>query len=226
VPVDQPIYPVSLVVAGRPCLVVGGGSVAVGKVRGLVEAGAQVTVVAPEVDIRIDELATAAPGPDGDELRGDGSVVLERRPYRRGEVAGYRLAIAATGDPSVNQQVYDDGEAAGVWVNSADDPERCSVILPARIRQGRLTVTVSTAGHSPAVAAWLRDRLAAEIGPEYDHLIGLLSEARMEVKAQGLGTEQLDWRRALDSGILDLVRAGRLEAAKERLRACLSSSSD
>jgi precorrin-2 dehydrogenase / sirohydrochlorin ferrochelatase len=209
-PVDQPLYPVSLVVAGRRCLVVGGGGVALGKVQGLLDADADVTVVAPEVDERIDTLA----------------VAVERRPYRRGEVQGYRLVIAATGDPEVNQQVYDDGEAAGVWVNSADDPDRCSVILPARVRQGRLTVAISTAGHSPAVAGWVRDRLAAELGPEYDLLIGVVSDVRREVQARGLGTEHLDWREALDSGILDLVRAGRLEAAKERLRACLSSSSD
>jgi siroheme synthase-like protein len=213
VPVEHPLYPVNLVVDGRPCLVVGGGRVAVGKVRGLLEAGAHVTVVAPELDPAL--AALAAEG-----------VTIERRVYRRGEVAGYRFAVAATGDPEVNQAVYDDGEAAGVWVNAADDPERCSAILPARIRQGRLTVTISTGGHSPAVASWLRERLAAELGPEYDQLIGLLGEARKEVQAQGLGTEALDWRRALDSGILDLVRAGRLEAAKERLRACLSSSSD
>ncbi len=212
-PVEHPLYPVNLVVDGRPCLVVGGGRVAVGKVRGLLEAGAHVTVVAPELDPAL--AALAAEG-----------VTIERRVYRRGEVAGYRFAVAATGDPEVNQAVYDDGEAAGVWVNAADDPERCSAILPARIRQGRLTVTISTGGHSPAVASWLRERLAAELGPEYDQLIGLLGEARKEVQAQGLGTEALDWRRALDSGILDLVRAGRLEAAKERLRACLSSSSD
>ncbi len=224
-PVDQPLYPVNLVVAGRPCLVVGGGRVALAKVRGLVEAGARVTVVAPEVDAGITELAAATSSGGGGDAA-DGTVVVEQRPYRPGEVAVYRLAVAATGDPVVNQQVYDDGEAAGVWVNSADDPQRCSVILPARIRQGRLTVTVSTGGHSPAVASWLRERLAAELGPEYDQLIGLLSEARKEVQAQGLGTEQLDWRGALDSGILDLVRAGRLEDAKERLRACLSSSSD
>jgi siroheme synthase-like protein len=211
VPVDQPLYPVNLVVAGRPCLVVGGGRVALGKVRGLVEAGARVTVVAPEVV------------PD---LAGLAGIDIHRREYRRGEAAGYRLAVAATGDPAVNQAVYDDGEAAGVWVNAADDPDRCSVVLPARIRQGRLTVTVSTGGHSPAVASWLRERLAGELGPEYDQLIGLLAEARKEVQAKGLGTEELDWRRALDSGILDLVRAGRLDAAKERLRACLSSSSD
>ena len=213
-PVDQPLYPVNLVVAGRPCLVVGGGRVAVTKVTGLLDAGAQVTVVAPEVDPRLEELA------------GEGTVAVERRPYRRGEAAGYRFVIAATGESAVNQQVYEDGEAAGVWVNSADDPERCSAILPARVRQGRLTVTVSTGGHSPAVASWLRERLAAELGPEYDQLIELLAEARHEVQSQGLATEQFDWKRALDSGILDLLRAGRPEEAKERLRACLSSSSD
>jgi siroheme synthase-like protein len=210
VPVDQPLYPVNLVLTGRPCLVVGGGRVALTKVRGLTDAGARVTVVAPEV---VPEVAALAD-------------VVELRPYRAGEAAGYRFIIAATGDPQVNQQVYDDGEAAGVWVNSADDPQRCSAILPARVRQGRLTLTVSTGGHSPAVAAWVRERLAREYGPEYDQLVGLLSEAREEVRAQGLGTEHLDWKQALDSGILELIRAGRLEAAKERLRACLSSSSD
>ncbi len=210
-PVDHPLYPVNLIVEGRPCLVVGGGRVATGKVQGLLDAGARVTVVAPEVD----------PG-----LAALSGLAVEHRPYRRGEVAGYRFVVAATGDPAVNQAVYDDGEAAGVWVNCADDPDRCSAVLPARVRQGRLTVTVSTGGNSPAVASWLRERLAAELGPEYDQLIGLLGEARTEVQAQGLATERLDWRRALDSGILDLIRAGRLEDAKERLRACLSSSSD
>jgi precorrin-2 dehydrogenase len=210
VPVDQPLYPVNLVLAGRSCLVVGGGRVALTKVRGLTDAGARVTVVAPEV---VPEVAALAD-------------VVELRPYRAGEAAGYRFVIAATGDPQVNQQVYDDGESAGVWVNSADDPHRCSAILPARVRQGRLTLTVSTGGHSPAVAAWVRERLAREYGPEYDQLVGLLSEAREEVRAQGLGTEHLDWKQALDSGILELIRAGRLEDAKERLRACLSSSSD
>jgi len=211
VPVEHPLYPVNLVVDGRPCLVVGGGRVAADKVRGLLEAGAVVTVIAPEID-------PAIAGLEG--------VAIERRAYRRGDIDGHRFVVAATGDPQINQAVYDDGEALGVWVNAADDPARCSAILPARIRQGRLTVTISTGGHSPAVASWLKERLAAELGPEYDQLIGLLGEARKEVQAQGLGTEELDWRRALDSGILDLVRAGRLDAAKERLRACLSSSSD
>jgi siroheme synthase-like protein len=218
-PVEHPVYPVNLIVDGRPCLVVGGGPIALHKVRGLVEAGARVTVVSPQLDPGIAELAA-------DPAGGAGEVAAEARPYRRGEVAGYRLVVAATGDPAANQQVYDDAEAAGVWVNSADDPERCTVTIPARLRQGRLTVTVSTAGHSPAVAAWLRDRLVGELGPEYDQLIGLLAEERVRVQREGRSTEDLDWRSALDSGILELVRAGRLEAARERLRSCLSSSSD
>jgi siroheme synthase-like protein len=209
-PVEHPLYPVNLVVDGRRCLVVGGGPVALQKARGLVDAGARVTVVAPRLDTAIRELAEVA----------------EARPYRRGEAADYRLVVAATGDPATNQQVYDDAEAAGGWINSADDPDRCTVTLPAKLRQGRLTVTVSTAGHSPAVAAWLRDRLADELGPEYDQLIGLLGDERSRVQSEGRSPQDLDWRSALDSGILELIRAGRLDAARERLRACLSSSSD
>jgi siroheme synthase-like protein len=209
VPVDTPLYPVNLVLAGRRCLVVGGGRVATQKVRGLLEAGADVTVVAPQI---------------ADDIVALG-VACERRRYRSPEAGDFRLALAATGDPVVNQQVFDDAEAAGVWINSADDPARCSFVLPARGR-GRLLVTVSTGGHSPAVAAWLRERLDAELGEEYDLLIGVLAEVRSEIQATGRATESLDWRAALDSGILDLARAGRLEEAKERLRACLSSSSD
>jgi siroheme synthase-like protein len=209
-PVEGPLYPVNLVLTGQPCLVVGGGQVARQKVQGLLEAGARVTVVAPEI---LDEIATLP-------------VTCERRPYLPPEAAAYRLVIAATGEAGVNQTVYDDAQAAGVWINSADDPDRCSFILPARVRQGRLLVTVSTQGHSPAVATWLRQRLSHDLGPEYDQLIGVLSDVRGEVRAEGRATDALDWQRALDSGILDLVQANRLEEAKERLRACLSSSSD
>ena len=209
-PVDVPEYPVNLVLAGRSVLVVGGGAVAVGKVRGLVEVGARVHVVAPTIEAAIKELDST----------------WEERAYRRGEVAAYRLAVAATDDPAVNRAVFEDGEAAGVFVNAADDPANCSFTLPARLRRGRLLVTFSTGGHSPAVAAWLRRRFEADLGPEYDQLIDLVARQRDEVLAAGGSTEELDWQKALDSGMLELVRAGRLEEAKERLKACLSSSSD
>jgi siroheme synthase-like protein len=209
-PVGVPLYPVNLVVAGRRCLVVGGGRVAAGKVRGLLACDAVVHVVATEV---------------GDEVRGLPDVTWERRPYRAGEVAGYRLAVAATGDPEVNAAVFRDGEAAGVWVNSADDPDRCSFTLPSILRRGPLMITVSTGGHSPALSRWLADRIGLAVGPEYAVLLELLSDARAAARADGGSTEGLDWQKALDSDMLALIKAGQVQQARERLQACLSSSS-
>lgn len=210
-PVDEPLYPINLRVKGARCLVVGGGRVAIGKVLGLLEAEADVTVVAPEID---EEIASR-PG-----------VHVERRPYQSSDVEGARLVIAATGDVEVDAAVFRDGEAAGVWVNSADDPEHCTFTLPARVRRGPLLVTFATGGHSPALASWLRKRYSDEFGPEYEVLIDLLAEARNDLIARGRSTEGLGWQRALDSGMLDLIREGELAEAKERLQACLSSSSD
>ena len=86
-------------------------------------------------------------------------------------------------------------------------------------------MTIGTDGRSPALAAWLKQRLAAELGPEYRTLLELLSEEREAMRAAGRSSEDADWRRALDSGMLDLIRAGRVSDAKELLRSCLSSSS-
>lgn len=205
-PLDGPQYPVNLILKGRRCLVVGGGKVAFGKVQGLLGAGAIVSVVAIE----------SIP-----ELKSLDGITLEERPYRSGELAGYRLAIAATDDPEVNRQIYLDGEASGVWVNSADNPENCAFTLPAVVRRGPIMITVSTGGHSPALSSWLRSRLDTELGPEYLTLLDLLSEHREQLRAQGLATEGLGWQEALDSGILELVRTGRFAEARERLQACL-----
>ena len=185
---EAPRYPVNLLLSGRPCLVVGGGTVARQKAAGLAECGAAVHVVAPEVLPEIEAM-------DG--------VTVERRPYRRGEVAVYRLAIAAT-----------------------DDPVNCAFTLPARVRQGPLLATFSTGGHSPAMAVWLRRRFESELGPEYLTLLEMLDEARSGIRASGRTSEGLDWQKALDSGMLVLIREGRITLAKERLQACLSSSSD
>jgi len=207
-PVAGDLYPVNLVLTGRPCLVVGGGAVATRKVAGVLGAGAVVTVVAPAIGSALRALP----------------VRCEERPYRRGEVDGYRLVITATDDPAVNRAVFEDAEAAGVWVNSADDPTNCSFILPAVLRRGPVTVSVGTGGHSPALATWLRDRIASEVGPEFEVLADVLAAERGVLLAAGETTEGLDWQKALDSGMLDLIRAGKVQEAKERLQACLSSS--
>ena len=205
-----PQYPVHLLLEGRRCLVVGGGPVAARKAESLLGCGAVVHVIAPDV---------------GDEIRAL-PLTIDERPYRHGDADGYRLVVTATDDPDVNRAVYLDGEAAGVWVNGADDPAHCSVTLPSVLRRGDVVVTVGTAGRSPALARWLRDRLAGDVGPEYEVLLDLLADARASVKADGRSTEAVDWQRALDSDMLDLIRNGQVAEARERLQACLSSSSD
>lgn len=204
-------YPVNLVLDGRRCLVVGGGKVALRKVEGLLACGGHVTVVAPRVD---------------PELRTLDGLTIEERPWRPEDLKGMWLVIAATDDPAVNRAVYDAGQGAGVWVNGADDPANCSFTLPSVVRRGDLQVTVSTGGRSPALATWLRRRLEGEIGPEYAVLLDLLATERDGLKAAGVSTEGLDWRSALDSDMLDLIRTGDLVHARERLQTCLSSSSD
>lgn len=208
-PVLAPLYPVNLVIEGRRCLVVGGGVVAAHKAAGLLACGAQVHVVA---------LAAGA------EMKALSGVVIEERAYRRGEVRGYRLAIAATGDTEVNAAVSADGEETGVWVNAADDVDNCSFTLPAVVRRGPVMVAVSTGGHSPALARWLKERVAESFGPEYEVLAELLSAERDAIRSSGRSTEGLNWQSALESDMLELIRTGKVREAKERLQACLSSS--
>lgn len=205
-----PYYPVSLDVDGRSCLVVGGGPVAARKVRGLTACGALVTVIAPSIEEPITALARGgAPG--------TGSVSLVRRRYRRGEAAGYRLVVTATGVPEVDHAVAADAEAAGVWVNSADDAANCSFLLPSVYRDGPVSVAISTGGASPALAAWLRERAAGSLGPDLAILAALLEEGRHLLRAEGRSTESVDWQRLLDGPLTGLVRAGRIDEARRLL---------
>lgn len=207
-------YPVNLLVAGRRCVVVGAGRIAARKVEALLDAGAAVHVVAPEL---------------GDEIRAwrdAGRLTADERAFAPSDLDGAWLATAATSDPTVNQAVFDAGEAGRTWVNAADDPDRCSFTLMSVVRQGDIVVTIGTGGRSPALATYLKDHVATEMGPEWATLLELLSEAREALRAGGTSSETVDWRRALDSGMLDLIRNGHVAEAKELLQTCLSSSSD
>jgi len=207
-------YPVNLLVRGRRCVVVGGGRIAARKIDSLLEAGALVHVVAPEL---VDELRAA---------RDEGRITVAERPFEPADLDGAWLATAATSTAAVNRAVFEAGEARRVWVNAADDPSNCSFTLMSVVRQGDLVVTVGTGGRSPALATYLKDHVAQEMGPEWAALLELLSEAREELRAGGTSSETVDWRRALDSGMLELIRGGRTAEAKELLQACLSSSLD
>jgi precorrin-2 dehydrogenase len=192
-------YPVALDVAGRACLVVGGGPVAAHKARGLLACGALVTVVAPDL---CDAMTALSP------------ITVLRRTYRTSDASVYRLVVTATGIPHVDAAVFADAEAAGVWVNSADDQDHCTFILPSVHRDGPVTVAVSTGGQSPALARWLRARLADCSGPGLGQLAQLLGEARQRLRESGVSTETVDWSSLLEGPLLRLVRDGHLEEAR------------
>ncbi|MEO7397078.1 MAG: bifunctional precorrin-2 dehydrogenase/sirohydrochlorin ferrochelatase [Ilumatobacteraceae bacterium] len=171
-------YPVFLDLEGVDVLVVGGGRVALRKAVGLAEAGASVTVVAPELVEEFDLV----------------SKRIERRPYRAGEAASYRLVITATNDPAVNAQVAADATAANIWVNSADDPANCSFILPAVARRGLVTAAVSTGGASPALAGRIREEIADRILTASVEAAAVeLARQRAAIHAAGASTEDIDW---------------------------------
>ena len=203
-PERRPFYPVSLDVSHRECLVVGAGPVAARKALGLVESGATVTVISRSLSRDMEALEPLLHS-------------VERRPYRSGDATGFRLVVTATGIPDVDGAVFADAEAAGVWVNGADDPAHCSFILPAVHRDGAVTVSVSTGGLSPALASWLRDRIADEWDGVIGTLAQLLGESRDRLRVAGLPTDSVDWPALLDGPLPELVRSGDLEGARDVL---------
>jgi siroheme synthase-like protein len=173
--------------------------VAARKAKGLLECGAIVTVIAPDV---------------GDDMTRLAPLRIERRPYATGDVAGYRLVITATGITAVDGAVYADAEAAGIWVNSADDVAHCTFILPSVHRDGAVTIAVSTGGTSPALASWLRARLADAGGARLGDLAELLGRARQRLHQAGRSTEEVGWRALLNGSLPALIRAGHDEQAR------------
>ncbi|MEM9037968.1 MAG: bifunctional precorrin-2 dehydrogenase/sirohydrochlorin ferrochelatase [Actinomycetota bacterium] len=211
---DSPLFPINVALDRQRVLLVGGGPIATRKLDALRAAGARVTIVSPSATPEIEALDRA------------GAVRWHRREYRRGEVASYRLAVTATGVAEVDQRVYLDADAAGVWVNSADDPGNCTFALPAVVRRGDLTVSVSTNGRSPALASWVRRQLDERLGPELLPLLDLLVETRTEMRESGRPTEVAGWSEAFDDGLHGLVLLGDLDAARALLRRRLQLDHD
>lgn len=178
------LYPVMLDLTGRRVLVVGGGVIALRKTEALLEAGAQITVVSPDFNPQWEPFAAR--------------VTQIDRAYQSNDAAGYWLVITATNDPAAQQQVFEDGERLGVWVNAADDPRRCAFILPAVHRDGPVIVSVSTSGSAPALAGWLRDRLVRALPSGVGRLAVQLRSERDAVHDSGRSTEGMDWRGRID----------------------------
>ena len=199
-------YPVFLDLRGRRAVVIGGDAVAEQKVRGLVAAGAHVTLVSPDVTPALTDLGRR------------GAIELRRRGYHDGDLAGAWLAIAAV-NRTVNAAVWAEAERLGVPLNAVDDLEHSSFIAPAIHREGDITVAVSTGGKSPALAVRLRQRIARLVGRAEARLCALLGELRPELAARvpdARGRTAL-WYAIVDSDVIDFVRRGDIEGARGRI---------
>jgi precorrin-2 dehydrogenase/sirohydrochlorin ferrochelatase len=206
-------FPIVLEMNGRRCLVIGGGLVAERKIAGLLEVGAAVTVISPEVTLAILNWAK------------NNSIQLEGRRYRIGDLTGYPLVFVATDDPDVNDRVYQEGQNCGVWVNAADDPAHCDFILPAVIRRGDLMVAISTGGASPAATRAIREELEGYFTDDYVQLVQVAAEVRTELKEKSVNVDADRWNSALKGEFRRLIRAGRPEQAKEFLLTTLGAES-
>ena len=203
---SSPYYPISLNVRSRKCVVIGGGQVALRKVRTLLEHGANVEVISPELCSGLGQLADK------------GSIHVLNRLYQEGDLSGAFITITATDDSSVNQQVIGEARRKAVMINVVDDADNSDFIAPSYLQRGDITIAVSTAGRSPALARKIRTALEKDFTDEYASLAQLVSEVRDQLKHQGVQVDGEGWQQALQlDSLIELLRQGETEKARSTL---------
>lgn len=203
-------YPICLQIEGRRCLVVGGGKVAERKAQGLLESGASVVVISPELTEGLRRMQEA------------GTIAWQARGYRQDDVVGFFLVMAATDDRQVQDQVQADAECHQILLNVADVPEKCNFILPALVKRGPLSIAISTSGKSPALAKRLRRELQGLIGQDYQCLtevMGLIRPCVLRWNLPQAENERI-FQNLVDGDILEHIR----RADWLGLQACLKLS--
>ncbi len=182
------LFPVFLKLAGRRCLVVGAGQVAQAKIESLLTAEAKIHVVAPRSTQTIQQWVR------------EERISWDARPFEPADLERVSLVITATDSETVNQLVFQEACARGVLCNSVDDPEHCDFYCPAIVRRGPLQIAISTSGNSPALAQRLRRDLEEQFGPEYEHWVRSLGEARASLFARTLSPhERRGWLHSIAS---------------------------
>ena len=209
-------YPVHLNLVGKPCLVIGGGEVARRKVGGLLQSGAAVTVIGPEISPELARLAE------------EGRITVIPRKYRRGDLKGMFLVFGATDDPEAGAAITEEAAAESCLVNLADQPSRCDFILPALLERGDLAISFSTQGRCPALAQWLRDRTGKDLGEVFAEVTELLGSLRDRMLTRGDPPPTIKHciQEALDSGFIELVRSGDRKKAELLLQKIAESAAE
>jgi len=200
-------YPVNLDIRRQSCLVVGGGAVGTRKVRTLLDCGAAVTVVSPEVTNPLSVLAA------------ENRISLKQRPYQASDLDGVFLVIGATDNKVLNREIHNDARRQGKLCNIADRPELCNFILPSIIERGDLIIAISTSGKSPAVARRLKKQIEAQFGPEYAGFLKLMGAVRKILleQAHDPAAHRLVFESLIDQGLLECIRNGDMDQIDKML---------
>ncbi|HEX9943231.1 MAG TPA: bifunctional precorrin-2 dehydrogenase/sirohydrochlorin ferrochelatase [Thermoanaerobaculia bacterium] len=204
-------YPVYLDLKDRPCVVVGGCGLAEEKARGLITAGARVTVVSPDITPGLADLAV------------EGRLDVIARRYRWGDLRKAFLAVVVEKDPVIVDVIWKETRERNVLVNTVDDVLHCDFIAPAVVRRGDLGVAISTNGKAPALAVRLKQRLESELGQEHARFLELAGSVRAPLAKllPDLAARRDLWYRLIDSDILQLLQRGEEEAAIARFEEIL-----
>ena len=199
-------YPIYLNVCDRKCIVIGGGKVALRKVQILLEYGAEVDVISPEL------------APELIKLAQDNQISTFSREYKDGDLEKAFVVIAATDSDEINRQVAAEARRRSILINVVDDAMYSDFIVPSVMRRGDITITVSTSGKSPALARKLRTQIERDIGEQYVPLTDLIAEVRKEILEAGIKVSGDSWQEALDLPFLfELLTEGGKEKASQYL---------
>lgn len=206
------LLPVALNVAGKRCLLVGGGVVAQRKAASLLECGAQVSVIAPQLCEGFTQLRA--------------QIEYSERAFRSGDCNGFDLVFACTDRRNVNAAVAEEAHSHRIWCNIADDPQSSDLHTVASVRRGPLCIGISTGAASPVLARHVKEEISTVIGDEYAEILQMVSEARSGCEASLEGEAALErenggrgdvWRAVLASDVLPLIRSGQKDGAKKLL---------
>tara|TARA_B110000116_G_scaffold58007_1_gene49444 strand:- start:2601 stop:3362 length:762 start_codon:yes stop_codon:yes gene_type:complete len=198
-------YPVFLNLTERRCVIIGGGQIAEGKISKLLDSGAKIIVISPD----------ATQGIRGFAERGQ--IELDLRKYQEGDLQGAFIAIAATNDRMVNQEIFEEAEKQGILLNAVDDMPRCSFIAPSIVEKGPVTVAISTGGASPALARKLREKMEVSSALDWADATSVLSKARQVIKDKQIAVDPQRWQCCMTDELLTMIQAGHENEALDLL---------
>lgn len=205
---EQAYVPIWLDCSGRTVIIIGGGPVAERKVSGLLNSGANITIISPTMTERLLQLAQLS------------EVSWIQRPYRQGDLRGAFLVYTATNHADINRQVVKEAKETGALVNSADEPRSGDFITPSVVRRGRMSIAVSASGSSPGAVARIAQQLEQEYGDEYQVYFDFLHQIRQTIlsRIEDPSKRRHLLRKVLELDILDEIREGRFELWSDEQR--------